>query len=95
MEMVELEKLENPEDIADLKAMITEHKENTQSDVAAALLADWPIAQKRFVKVMPVDYKRMQSYMDHARSTNKFETEYDVAVEAFDMHLENLAAQKA
>lgn len=95
MEMVELEALESAEDIADLKALIAEHKENTQSDVAEALLADWPSAQKRFVKVMPVDYKRMQGYMDHARSTNKFETEYDVAVEAFDMHLENLAAQKA
>ena len=44
---------------------------------------------------MPVDYKQMQGYMAKARSTGKFETEYDVAVEAFDMHLENLAAQSA
>lgn len=95
MEMVELEAVENPEDIADLKALITEHHENTQSDVAEALLADWDGALKRFVKVMPVDYKQMQGYMNQARSTGKFDTEYDVAVEAFDMHLENLAAQKA
>jgi len=54
-------------------------------------LADWESALKRFVKVMPVDYKRMQTYMDTARSTGEFETEYDVAVAAFDMHLENLA----
>lgn len=95
MEMVELEAVESAEDIADLKALISEHKENTQSDVAEALLADWDAAVKRFVKVMPVDYKQMQGYMDQARSTGKFETEYDVAVEAFDMHLENLAAQSA
>ncbi|MFT7681589.1 MAG: glutamate synthase (NADPH/NADH) large chain [Moritella dasanensis] len=95
MEMVQLEMLENVNDIAELKALITEHKDNTQSDVAEALLADWDRAVKRFVKVMPVDFKKMQQYMDQARSTGKFETEYDVAVEAFDMHLANLAAQSA
>ena len=91
MEMVELETLESAQDIADLKGLIQEHQANTQSDVAQALLADWESALKRFVKVMPVDYKRMQTYMDTARSTGEFETEYDVAVAAFDMHLENLA----
>jgi glutamate synthase (NADPH/NADH) large chain len=95
MEMVELEAVESADDIAHLKSLISEHKEVTQSDVAEALLADWSGALKRFVKVMPVDYKQMQGYMDQARSTGKYETEYDVAVEAFDMHLENLAAQKA
>ncbi|WP_101757162.1 glutamate synthase large subunit [Oceanicoccus sp. KOV_DT_Chl] len=95
MEMVELEPLQKPEDIADLKALIEEHKEETGSDVAEELLADWDNAITRFVKVMPIDYKQMQLYMDKARETGKFETEYEVAVEAFDMHLENLAAQKA
>ena len=93
MEMVELETVESAEDIAHLKGLISEHQETTQSDVAEALLADWASALKKFVKVMPVDYKQMQGYMSQARSTGKFETEYDVAVEAFDMHLENLAAQ--
>jgi glutamate synthase (NADPH/NADH) large chain len=93
MEMVELETVESAEDIAHLKGLISEHQDTTQSDVAEGLLADWDGALKRFVKVMPVDYKQMQGYMSQARSTGKFETEYDVAVEAFDMHLENLAAQ--
>jgi glutamate synthase (NADPH/NADH) large chain len=95
MEMVELETLESADEIAELKALIAEHKENTQSGVAKELLADWDNAVKRFVKVMPVDFKKMQQYMDQARTTGKFETEYEVAVEAFDMHLENLAAQSA
>jgi glutamate synthase (NADPH/NADH) large chain len=95
MEMVQLETLESVEEIAELKTLITEHKDNTGSDVAEELLADWDNAVSRFVKVMPVDFKKMQQYMDQARSTGKFETEYDVAVEAFDMHLENLAAQSA
>ncbi len=95
MEMVELETLENAKEIEELKALITEHKENTNSDVAEELLADWDSAVKRFVKVMPVDFKKMQGYMEQARETGKFESEYDIAVEAFDMHLNNLAAQKA
>ena len=95
MEMVELETLENAKEIEELKALIAEHKENTNSDVAEELLADWDNSIKRFVKVMPVDFKKMQGYMEQARDTGKFESEYDVAVEAFDMHLNNLAAQKA
>lgn len=95
MEMVELVGLEKADDIADLKALITEHKESTQSDVADELLADWDNVIKRFVKVLPVDFKQMRAYMDKARESGKFETEYEVAVEAFDMHIENLAAQKA
>jgi glutamate synthase (NADPH/NADH) large chain len=78
-----------------LKALIAEHQEHTQSDVAQALLADWNNALTRFVKVMPVDYKRMQAYMQQARSTGKFATEYEVAVEAFDTHLKNLASGQA
>jgi glutamate synthase (NADPH/NADH) large chain len=95
MEMVKLEAIESAEDSADLRTLIAEHEANTQSDVAQALLADWDTSVKRFVKVMPVDYKRMQGYMDKARNTGEFETDYEVAVEAFDMHLENLASAKA
>ena len=95
MEMVELETIEDAEEIAALKALIEEHKQCTGSDVAEELLADWDNAITRFVKVMPVDFKKMQGYMSQARATGKFESEYDIAVEAFDMHLNNLAAQKA
>lgn len=95
MEMVELEAVESEEEIAELKALIREHKETTQSDVAEELLADWSGALERFVKVMPVDFKKMQAYMKKARNTGDFETEYDVAVEAFDMHIKTLAAKSA
>lgn len=95
MEMVELETIKDTNEIAELKALIQEHADNTESDIAKELLADWKNAIKRFVKVIPVDYKQMQIYMEKARNTGEFATEYDVAVEAFDMHLKNLAAQKA
>ena len=63
--------------------------------VASDLLKDWDNNVKRFVKVMPVDYKRMQGYMSDVRSSGKFESEYDIAVQAFDIHLNKLASAKA
>lgn len=95
MEMVELEKLVEPEDIDCVHALIKEHEKLTQSRVAHSLLSDWENAIPRFVKVMPVDFKRMQSFMKQARGSGKFTDDYDVAVEAFDMHLNHLAAEKA
>jgi glutamate synthase domain-containing protein 3 len=38
--------------------LVTEHHRRTGSVVAEELLADWPAAMERFVKVMPHDYKR-------------------------------------
>jgi glutamate synthase (NADPH/NADH) large chain len=58
-DMVELEKLEDDEDIAELKALIEKHAQYTDSPVAQRLLADWPKALGKFVKVMPSDYKRV------------------------------------
>ena len=95
MEMVELEKVEDAEDKATLKALLEGHVENTGSDVAQELLADWEGSLPRFIKVMPVDFKQMQAYMKVAKESGKFENDYDIAVEAFDMHLKNLAAAKA
>jgi len=95
MEMVELEKLQDAAEIAELKALIEQHLANTDSDVAEELLSDWSNAVSRFVKVMPVDYKQMQRYMDVARATGQYDSDYAVAEAAFDMHLKNIAAQSA
>ncbi|HSO20505.1 MAG TPA: hypothetical protein VLT88_13665, partial [Desulfosarcina sp.] len=57
-EMVELETLENDTDIAELREMITDHLKYTGSAPARRILADWDAMVSRFVKVMPVDYKR-------------------------------------
>jgi glutamate synthase (NADPH/NADH) large chain len=56
--MVELEKVENASDITELKELIAEHQKYTQSTVAAAILADWENALKKFHKVMPIEYRR-------------------------------------
>ena len=95
MEMVSLETVDTDAESSELKALITEHQEATGSDVASELLSDWDNSVKRFVKVMPVDFKRMQGYMNDVRASGKFESEYDIAVQAFDIHLNKLASAKA
>ena len=58
MEMVELERLANEGDIAELKEMIQKHENYTGSTVAAKILEDWDSAIPQFRKVIPIDYKR-------------------------------------
>ncbi|MCY4502556.1 MAG: glutamate synthase-related protein, partial [Alphaproteobacteria bacterium] len=45
-------------DEARLYGMVRRHRRYTGSVVAAAMLEDWDAARARFVKVMPVDYRR-------------------------------------
>ena len=59
MEMVELEKVEDTEDIANLKELIEGHSQHTSSTVACELLDNWSVSLSQFVKVMPTDYKRV------------------------------------
>jgi glutamate synthase (NADPH/NADH) large chain len=58
-EMVDLERLEHREEIAIVKGLIEEHFEHTGSAVAERLLQDWDNAVQTFVKVMPIDFKRV------------------------------------
>uniref|UniRef100_UPI002ADD9C28 GltB/FmdC/FwdC-like GXGXG domain-containing protein n=1 Tax=Tepidiforma sp. TaxID=2682230 RepID=UPI002ADD9C28 len=58
MEMVELEPLQEPEDIDLVRGLLERHVEYTGSTVAARLLEHWDESVKKFVKVMPVDYRR-------------------------------------
>jgi glutamate synthase (ferredoxin) len=59
LEMVGLEPLDEVEDMQLVHGLVQRHMEYTGSTVARQLLADWPAVAKRFVKVMPTDYKRI------------------------------------
>jgi len=59
MEMVELEEVVDPDDVAELKGLISEHLEVTDSTVAKLVLENWDKLLREFVKVMPTDYKRV------------------------------------
>ena len=58
LEMVELERLEDDEVIAELRKLIERHQQYTGSTVAEQVLAQWRSTLPQFVKVMPTDYKR-------------------------------------
>ena len=64
-EMAELEPLDDT-DVSFVRNIIRRHYEETDSVVAARLLADWELALPRFGKVMPRDYKRVLAAARHA-----------------------------
>ncbi|MEN9710505.1 MAG: Glutamate synthase large subunit, partial [Actinomycetota bacterium] len=57
-EMVDLEGLSD-EDSEFLRGLVAKHADETESPVAAALVADWGNAVHRFTKVMPRDFRRV------------------------------------
>ncbi len=58
LEMVELEAVTAPDDIAELRHLIEQHIAYTDSAIAKQILADWSYTLSQFVKVMPTDYKK-------------------------------------
>ncbi len=57
--MVELERVEDEHDVAELKRLIECHQRYTGSMVAEQVLDEWPETLGQFVKVMPSDFKRV------------------------------------
>jgi glutamate synthase (ferredoxin) len=57
--MIELETVSSDEDVELLRSLLQRHADYTGSNVAKRLLKGWPVAVRHFVKVMPVDYKRV------------------------------------
>ena len=58
-EMVELHRLTDPKELAEVESMVRRHGEYTDSPVADRVLKDWPAMAAKFVKVLPTDYRRM------------------------------------
>jgi glutamate synthase domain-containing protein 3 len=63
LEMVDLDSLDSDKDAAELKRLIENHVRCTGSPKGAAILADWEQAQNRFVKVFPMEYRRVLGQM--------------------------------
>jgi glutamate synthase (NADPH) large chain len=66
-DLVRLEELEEL-DLATIRSMIEKHAEFTGSKRAESILADWAGYQSRFVKVMPMDYKRVLQALERAKA---------------------------
>ncbi|MCP3678048.1 MAG: glutamate synthase large subunit [Deltaproteobacteria bacterium] len=58
-EMVELERLEESEELEEVKGMIQRHVEYTKSRRGRKILDRWGEMASKFVKVIPMDYKRV------------------------------------
>ena len=73
-EMVILEAIDS-DDSHWLRELIRRYVDETKSDLAETLLSDWNNSAEHFVKVVPVDYKRVLEAAEAAKITGKDETE--------------------
>jgi glutamate synthase (ferredoxin) len=71
MEMVDVERLEDAEDIETVQTLLRRHVRFTRSSVAAGLLADWESAREQFAKVIPRDYRRVLLAEAQARAESR------------------------
>lgn len=58
-EMVELGQVSDPAEIAELRSLIEDHRHYTGSKTADRVLRDFHHVLPKFVRVMPLDYKRV------------------------------------
>ena len=59
LEMVVLERIVENDDIAELQRLVEKHVTYTGSQIAKNILNNWASSLSAFVKVMPLDYKRV------------------------------------
>ena len=57
--MVVLEAVRDPSDVWLLQGLVEAHLRHTQSPLAQRILDNWPLFVGRFIKVLPVEYKRV------------------------------------
>ena len=74
--MVELERLQDESSIAEILRLLELHREHTDSSLAEAILSDWDKSLEKFVKVMPIDYKRVMN--ERAEHNEEIESIFDV-----------------
>jgi glutamate synthase (ferredoxin) len=88
-EMVDVGPLEEPEEIAAVGAMIERHYGYTKSGRARQVLDNWNDMVKKFVRVLPRDYKRMLACI--ARAHEQGLTGDDAIMVAFEENAKDTA----
>ncbi|MBP3962411.1 glutamate synthase large subunit [Paenibacillus lignilyticus] len=89
IEMVLLERVEDPRDSAELQGMIQRHVANTGSAIGDRLLSDWESSKAKFVKIIPKDYKRMLEQIEKMEQTGLAGD--DALLAAFEANMKELA----
>jgi glutamate synthase (NADPH/NADH) large chain len=88
-EMVDVGPMEEPEEIAAVRAMIEKHLNYTKSARARQVLDSWAHMASKFVRVMPRDYSRMLKCI--ARAQEQGLTGEDAIMVAFEENARDLA----
>jgi glutamate synthase (NADPH) large chain len=70
LDMVDLESVRTPQDQQQLRALLEAHVRYTRSAKARAILENWETRLPLFVKVMPIEYKRVLERMEQKESTD-------------------------
>jgi glutamate synthase (ferredoxin) len=78
-EMVSLGKLDDPEEIAAVQALVSRHARETGSTRAAEILAAWNQLVPQFVRVMPNDYRRVLETQKKMRANGLSQEEAEMA----------------
>jgi glutamate synthase domain-containing protein 2/glutamate synthase domain-containing protein 1/glutamate synthase domain-containing protein 3 len=65
-QMVDIERVEDPKEAEELRALIAKHVQYTGSEHAKRILAAWPTKLPKFVRVIPKDYKRALACLKRA-----------------------------
>jgi glutamate synthase domain-containing protein 2/glutamate synthase domain-containing protein 1/glutamate synthase domain-containing protein 3 len=68
-QMVDLDKLQDPIEIKEVRAMIEKHHQYTDSKRAKQVLDLWDEMLPKFIKVIPKDYKRVLQALERVKST--------------------------
>tara|TARA_B100001173_G_scaffold312422_1_gene333577 strand:+ start:107 stop:3832 length:3726 start_codon:yes stop_codon:yes gene_type:complete len=71
LEMVELENLNN-DDRKELLKLIKNHQKYTESIIASKIVNNWSDSIKKFIKVMPTDYKKALEMMSNIKTEKSF-----------------------
>lgn len=89
LEMVLLDRVENPSEAEEMKAMIERHAAYTRSEWALSILNNWSENLPKFVKVIPKDYKRMMDAME--RMTAAGMSGEEAVMAAFEANMKDLS----
>jgi glutamate synthase (ferredoxin) len=88
-EMVSLSALEDPAELAEVKALVEKHVALTESSYARRLLSDWASVVQRLVRVMPNDYRRVLEAQARMREKGLSRDEAELA--AFEQNAHDVA----
>lgn len=76
-EMIEFETLADMDDAKEVKEMLYSHLHYTESAKASYVLENWEDFVKKFVKVIPKDYKRMMKSINEQKNAGLSDEEAD------------------